>query len=142
MAYPAKGDLDPQLNSLVHDPDTALSAIASVDVEGAAMLQFYFSGYATLRKFYDIRDEEIHLQKGQRPRFRPLARKRAAAEALMTVITSAADNIYGGLYDQDRKSAVQVDGLMVLLGETLVFIDRESISHFSDVSNHMYLLLD
>jgi hypothetical protein len=95
-----------------------------------------------LRKFYDIRDDEIHLQKGQRPRFRPLARKRAAAEALMTVITSAADNIYGGLYDQDRKSAVQVDGLMVLLGEALVFIDRESISHFSDVSNHMYLLPD
>jgi hypothetical protein len=128
MAYPATGDMDAQLHSLVHDRDTALSAIASVDVEGAAMLQFYFSGYATLRKFYDIRDEEIHLQKGQQPRFRPLARKRAGAEALIAVIRSATDSIYGGLYDQDRKSAVQVDGLMVLLGEALVFMDRESIS--------------
>lgn len=95
------------------------------------MLQFYFSGYATLRRFYEIRDEAINLEKGQKPKYRPLARKRAAADALVAVIRSASDSIYGGLYDQDRDSAVQVDGLLALLGEALVFIDSKFTSHMN-----------
>ena len=125
MAYPPTADLDDDLRSLIQDPKTCLSAISSADAESAGMLQFYFSGYATLRRFYDIRDEAIHLEKGQKPKYRPLARKRAAAEALVAVIRSASDSIYGGLYDQDRDSAVQVDGLLALLGEALVFIDSK-----------------
>ncbi|KAK2756103.1 hypothetical protein FQN54_005510 [Arachnomyces sp. PD_36] len=124
MAYPPTDDLDDDLRSLIHDPKTCLSAIASTDAEAAGMLQFYFSGYATLRRFYEIRDEELHLEKGQKPKYRPLARRRAAAEGLVAVIRSASDSIYGGLYDQDRDSAVQVDGLLALLGEALVFIDK------------------
>ncbi|EEP77290.1 predicted protein [Uncinocarpus reesii 1704] len=123
-AYPPKSELDTQLRSLLYEPTAALSAIASVDNEGAAMLQFHFSGYATLRNYYDIRDEEVNLEPGQKPKHRPLARKRAAAQALTAVISSAADSIYGGLYDQDRKTAVQPDGLLVLLGESLALIEH------------------
>lgn len=89
------------------------------------MLQFYFSGYAALRSFYETRDEEVYLENGQEPKRRPLARKRAAAESLVAVVGSAADSIYGGLYDPERKAAVQVDGLLVLLAEVLVLSDRK-----------------
>jgi hypothetical protein len=125
-AYPATADLDEQLRSLMKEPKACLSSIAQVDEEAARILQFYLSGYATLRRFYEIRDEEFELQEGQRPRYKPLARRRAAAQALAAVIGSAADNIYGGLYDPDRDSAVQVDGLLALLGEACVFVNRES----------------
>ncbi|OJJ48114.1 hypothetical protein ASPZODRAFT_62552 [Penicilliopsis zonata CBS 506.65] len=123
-AYPVTGDLDEQLRSLIAEPKTCLSAIASVDDEAAQILQFYFSGYATLRRFYDIRDEAVGAKEGQLPRLKPLARRRAAAQALVAVISSAADSIYGGLYDPDRDSAVQVDGLLSLLGEALVLINQ------------------
>ncbi|OAX84033.1 hypothetical protein ACJ72_01592 [Emergomyces africanus] len=123
-AYPPASELDDQLRSLLYDPQASLSAIAAIDQEAAGMLQFYFCGYAAMRRFYDIRDEEVHLQKGERPKYRPLARKRAAADTLVAVIRSAADSIYGGLYDEERKSSVQVDGLLVLLGEVLVFMEE------------------
>ena len=88
------------------------------------MLHTHLTGYATLRKFYDLRDEEVNLEQGQKPRLRPIARKNAAATALLAVINSAADSIHGGLYDEDRGSIVQVDGLLALLGEAMVFVDR------------------
>ncbi|KAE8146726.1 Nup85 nucleoporin-domain-containing protein [Aspergillus avenaceus] len=125
-AYPASTDLDEQLESMIREPKACLSAVAAVDEEAASILQFYFSGYATLRRFYETRDEAVGLQEGQRPRFKPLARRRAAAQALVAVITSAADSIYGGLYDPDRDSAVQVDGLLALLGEALPFINQST----------------
>lgn len=40
------------------------------------------------------------------------------------MINSAADNIHGGLYDEDRGSVVPVDGLLAMLGEALVFVDQ------------------
>ncbi|KAH1527873.1 hypothetical protein KXX18_000848 [Aspergillus fumigatus] len=125
-AYPTSADLDEQLKALIRDPKTCLSAIAGSDEDAASILQFYFSGYATLRRFYEIRDEAIGLKEGQRPRFKPLARRRAAAQALVAVISSAADSIYGGLYDPGRDSAVQVDGLLTLLGEALPLIDQNT----------------
>ncbi|KAL4792756.1 hypothetical protein BDV19DRAFT_247356 [Aspergillus venezuelensis] len=126
-AYPASGDLDEQLRTLIREPKTCLLAIASADEEAASILQFYFSGYATLRRFYETRDEAISLPAGQKPRYKPLARRRAAAQALVAVISSAADSIYGGLYDPDRDSAIQVDGLLALLGEALPLIHSTSI---------------
>ncbi|KAJ6098628.1 hypothetical protein N7467_000163 [Penicillium canescens] len=123
-AYPATADLDSYLRSMMKEPKTCLSSIAEIDEEAARILQFYLSGYATLRRFYEIRDEEFELKEGERPRYKPLARRRAAAQALAAVIGSAADNIYGGLYDPDRDSAVQVDGLLALLGEALVFVSQ------------------
>lgn len=90
------------------------------------MLHTHLTGYATLRKFYDLRDMEAILGEGEKPRLRPIARKNAAATALLAVISSAADSIHGGLYDENRGSIVQVDGLLALLGEAMVFVNRKS----------------
>lgn len=130
-AFPAVSELDSQLRSLIKDPKACLSAIASVDEEAARILQYYLSGYATLRRFYETRDEALNLQDGQLPRYKPLARRRVAAKALTAVISSAADNIYGGLYDPNRDSAVQVDGLLALLGEALAFVNRKYTACYS-----------
>ncbi|KAL4779431.1 hypothetical protein BJX76DRAFT_89288 [Aspergillus varians] len=125
-AYPASDDLDEQLRAFIREPKTCLLAIANADEEAASILQFYFSGYATLRRFYETRDEAIGLSTGQKPRYRPLARRRAAAQALVAVISSAADSIYGGLYDPDRDSAIQVDGLLALLAEALPLVHQST----------------
>lgn len=55
---------------------------------------------------------------------KPVTTKRKAIEALITVIVSASDSIHGGLYDPDVDVVVQVDGLLALLGEALVFVHR------------------
>lgn len=130
LAYPPSSDLDNSLKSLVFSPKHSLTQIAELDSEAAELLQTYLSGYATLRQFYDLRDEEKQLKEGQKPSLRPLARKKAAAAALLAVINSAADNIYGGLYDENRGAVVPVDGLLALLGEALVFVDRTLTLYF------------
>ena len=53
-----------------------------------------------------------------------MARKEAAATALLALVASAGDNIRGGLYDESRGAVLKVDGLFALLGEALVFVDR------------------
>ena len=109
-----------------------------MDPKAAEMRHTYLTGYATLRKFYDLRDEEINLVEGQKPTTRSNARKTAAATALLAVINSAADNIQGGLFDENRGSIVQVDGLLSLLGEALVFVDR---TYYKLLHNSTSLLL-
>ena len=98
--------------------------MAEDDAEAAELLQFHLGGYATLRKFYDLRDEEVNLQEGQKPSLRIIARRKAAAAALLAVVASAADSIRGGLYDKTKETVVQVDGLLALLGEAMMFVDR------------------
>ena len=129
IAYPPISSLDPNLHSLIFTPESSLGQLASIDRTAAETLHIHLTGYATLRRFYDLRDEEVNLQKDQKPRLRPIARRNAAATALLAVIDSAADSIHGGLYDEDRGSIVQVDGLLALLGEAMVFVDRMSPSH-------------
>jgi hypothetical protein len=123
-AYPRDNELDEALRSLVSNPKTALGDIADSDPEAAEILQFYLVGYACIRRFYTLRDQDVSGGgSGQRSlTHRPLARKRAAAKALVAAIESGADAIYGGLYDPDRKSAVQVDGLLTLLGEATALL--------------------
>ena len=106
------------------DPERGLGTVAFHDQEAASMLHLYLTGYATLRKFYDLRDEEYNCEEGEKPRLRPLARKRAAAATLIAVIKSASDSIYGGLYDESRDSVIHVDGLLALLGEAVIFVNR------------------
>lgn len=118
--------MDEQLRALLHDAKSTLSSVAAVDSEGAGLLQFYFSGYATLRSFYEIRDEGEQSGQAGPSKRRSLARKRAAAKPLVAAIVSAADSIYGGLYDPSRLTAIHVDGLMVLLGEVLGLAECES----------------
>jgi Nup85 Nucleoporin len=125
-AYPPSSELDDDLRILVENPKRPLSKLDQIDAEAAGMLQFYLAGYACLRRFYNLRDEEINARaEGRTANMKPLARKRAAAKALIAVINSASDCIYGGLYDAERESAVQVDGLLTLLGELTVFIGRQ-----------------
>ncbi|MCJ1436198.1 hypothetical protein MMC27_005576 [Xylographa pallens] len=124
IAYPPLSSIDENLRALITTPRDTLLEIAEEDPVAAELLQFHLGGYATLRKFYDLRDEEVNLQEGQKPSLRTVARSKAAAAALLAVIASAADSIQGGLYDETKETVVQVDGLLALLGEARVFVDQ------------------
>lgn len=131
-AYPSEEDMDAGLRSLVDTPKTAFADIANEDTDAAAHLQFYMVGYACIRKFYTLRDAGISASK-RATKLQPAARSRAATKALIAAINSAADSIYGGLYDESRQSAIQVDGLLTLLGEAtaLLSVDQTSSSQES-----------
>ena len=131
IAFPPKSTMDVLLGGLIDTPRETLGLIAQVDQDAAKLLQFHLSGYATLRKFYDLRDQELYLQPGKKPEYRPIARQRKAAAALITVIASAADSIQGGLFDKDSKAVVHVDGLLALLGEVMVFVERTYLTKIS-----------
>ncbi len=137
-AYPALDDLDESLNSLITSPKQTLTKLASVDSEAASLLSNHLSGYATIRKYYDLRDEEVLLKSGEKPAHQPMARKRAAANALMVIIASAASSIRGGLYDPEIETVVQVDVLLPLLGEALVFVNQPKRTL---TLSHLYNLL-
>ena len=142
VAYPTTAELDANLRHLVESPRKALSDLVKTDPEAAEMLSFYLSGYACLRKFYNLRDEDILAKmEGRKPNMRLLARKREAAKALTAVISSAADCIYGGLYDPERQSAIQVDGLLTLLGEATVFLAHNAEQKQVLTSDQLYALL-
>ncbi|KAJ8603682.1 hypothetical protein MRB53_042063 [Persea americana] len=85
----------------------------------------------TLRKFYDLRDQDLlppvapdGAPQTHPPatRLRPLARKRQAATALFGIIQSASDCISGGLFDPTIEAVVPIDGLLALFGELLPFL--------------------
>ncbi|KAK4695287.1 hypothetical protein P7C71_g2436, partial [Lecanoromycetidae sp. Uapishka_2] len=124
IAFPPISDLDPNLHALIFTPEDSLAQLKEIDAKAAEILHTQLTGYAALRRFYDLRDEDVSPERGQKSGLRPMARKRAAAASLLAVINSAADDIHGGLYDPDRGSVVQVDGLMALLGEAMVFVNQ------------------
>ncbi|CAG8984252.1 hypothetical protein HYALB_00010508 [Hymenoscyphus albidus] len=123
-AYPPEADLDEYLKSLISYPKTSLVELSQMDYDAAELLRNSLSGYATLRKFYDLRDEEVLFTKAKKPRMGAVARKQEAARALMAVITSSGDNIRGGLYDEQNGAIVSVDFLLALLGEAMVFVNQ------------------
>lgn len=106
-------------------PMTVLSELRTIDLGAAELLSTQLSGYATLRRFYDLRDGELG-PSDESKALRPLARRRVAADALIAVIMSAADSIHGGLYDDAIDSVVPINGLIVLLGEALPFINQQT----------------
>ncbi|KAI9762074.1 MAG: hypothetical protein M1840_001483 [Geoglossum simile] len=124
MAYPPEAELDGKLNDLLSSPKETLKGLAESDPVAAQLLATHLSGYATLRKFYNLRDEGVNLLPGEKPKLREIARTKETAAALLAVIASSTDNIHGGLYDENRGAVVGVDGLMALLGEALVFVNR------------------
>jgi hypothetical protein len=139
-AFPPQAIIDPQLDALLNDQHATLHQVARQDVAAAQLLASQLSGYATLRRFYDLRDAdaakaaaEADVERDEETAsrkpgmLRPLARKREAARALMAVIESAADSIRGGLYDPEAQSVVQVDALMALLCEALPLMNRKSL---------------
>jgi hypothetical protein len=138
MAYPPPSELDEALSSLITSPKQTLTKLASLDSEAASMLSNHLSGYATIRKFYDLRDQELVLPDGEKPAHRPMARKRAAANALSVIIASASSSIRGGLYDPEIETVVQVDVLLPLLGEALVFVNQPKRTL---TLRHLYSLL-
>lgn len=116
-AFPPANELDDYLYKLLNDRNSTLENLAVQDMEGAELLGKMLSGYASLRQFYDIRDNESSL-----PNATPHARRQQAATALISVIASSDDNIRGGLFDQTRDGIVSEDFLLALLGEALVFV--------------------
>jgi hypothetical protein len=122
-AFPPEPELDDHLRRLVASPKDALTEISRMDFEAAELLHKMLSGYATLRKFYNLRDEAVALKDGK-PKNGAVARKVEAASALMAVISSSDDNIRGGLYDEERGAVVNVDFLLALLGEAMVFVNQ------------------
>lgn len=124
LAYPPEADVDDQLRSFIISPQSTLTDIAVLDIDAAKLLQKSLSGYATLRKFYDLRDGDVYVS-AEQLKLGPLARKRQAAIALITVIDSSSDHIRGGLYDRECGAVVNVDFLLALLGESLRFVGQE-----------------
>ncbi|KAF1924826.1 uncharacterized protein M421DRAFT_71604 [Didymella exigua CBS 183.55] len=115
ISYPAVADLDTSLRSLITSPKQTLTKLANQDTEAASILSQHLSGYATIRKFYDLRDSSPS----------PSASlKRQAAAALLVIISSAASSIQGGIYDADTETVIAVDVLLPLLGESLVFLNQ------------------
>ncbi|KAF2731571.1 hypothetical protein EJ04DRAFT_514514 [Polyplosphaeria fusca] len=125
IAYPPHDELDDMLHSLITCPKQTLTQEAQTDPEAARILSTYLSGYATIRKFYDTRDEEILCAEGEKPKHRPMERKKIAGAALMVIIQSAASSLRGGRYDPKVETVIQVDVLLTLLGEALVFVNQE-----------------
>jgi hypothetical protein len=128
LAYPPEGEMDNHLQRLISSPKSTLTEMSKMDFEAAQLLHKMLSGYATLRRFYDIRDEEVRLAAGEKPKLGALSRKSEAVSALMAVIASSDDNIRGGLYDESRGAVVSVDFLLALLGEALVFVNQPQLS--------------
>lgn len=123
-AFPARPDMDAHLGRLVSSPKAALTEISRVDGEAAEILSTLLSGYATVRKFYDLRDEEVNSAVGERLKPRTIGRKADAAAALVAVVNSADASIRGGLYDDSRDAVISVDFLLALLGEAMVFVNQ------------------
>lgn len=120
-AYPPETELDEDLKNLLRKRTETLESRAKQDLEAAQLLGRMLSGYATLRKFYEIRDEG---KLEDMSPSRALTLRKQAALALVAVIASSDDNIRGGLYDDTRDAVVSEDFLLALLGEATVFINQ------------------
>lgn len=131
-AYPPQDKLDERLREFIESPKETLNSLAVIDFEAAQRLSAWLSGYATLRKFYDLRDATDEKASNA------FKRKRSAATALLAVITSANDPIKGGLFDSSTEVVVPLDTLLVLLGEALPSL-RESPPLFS--TSQLFTLL-
>jgi hypothetical protein len=118
-SMPAQDYLDPKFEDLIGKDRTALRDLAHTDMEAATLLSSHLSGYATLRKFYDLRDQDLITSTTAHPPLKSLTRRREAANALFVLIKSAADCIPGGLFDPEVETVIPAEGLLALLAETL-----------------------
>lgn len=116
--YPPESELDDAMSKLLKERTITLENLAKKDLEAAELLGKMLSGYATLRKFYELRDGD------GTGSVKSLRRRQQAATALTFVIASADDNIRGGLYDDSRDAVVSEDFILALLGEASVFINQ------------------
>ncbi|ROT41486.1 hypothetical protein SODALDRAFT_377155 [Sodiomyces alkalinus F11] len=121
--FPPREDLDDHLHRLLTERSKTLEQYAQQDLEAAQLLGRMLSGYATLRKFYEIRDTPGLASMSSH---KAAALRRQAATAIVAVISSSDDNIRGGLYDERRDAVVSEDFLLALLGEALAFVNSGS----------------
>ncbi|KAL8712062.1 MAG: hypothetical protein Q9225_007012, partial [Loekoesia sp. 1 TL-2023] len=56
-AFPPSDSLDDNLRVLVERPKESLAALANLDPDAAQLIHVQLTGYASLRRFYDLRDE-------------------------------------------------------------------------------------
>lgn len=130
LAYPPEDELDEAMRSLVSTPKQTLAKLAVIDPAMRDTLLHYIAGYATIRKLYSFRD---HNPSGKSPTttLHPLARRKEALSSIISLLQSASDPIHGGLFDSTIDSAVPVDTLLVLLAETLPFVNhpKSLLSH-------------
>lgn len=134
--YPPQDALDDQLESLLNDQRNTLHRISKVDLEAAQLIASHLSGYALLRRFYELRDENDDDEDGPRSGLRPMARKREASKAILGLVQSAADSINGGLFDAEADAVVQIDTLLTLLGEALPLLSRECTDETATTERH------
>lgn len=121
---PPSSSLDNNLRALLETPKESLAVLRNIDAEAAQLIHHGLTGYASLRRFYDLRDAGSSANKDRTGGLQTIARRKAAVSTLIAVINSAADNIHGGLYDENRGSIVPIDGLLTLLGEAFVFVNQ------------------
>ncbi|KAF4548715.1 Nucleoporin NUP85-like protein [Elsinoe fawcettii] len=133
-AWPARGEMDAKLEELVGDQVRIVGRLAGVDREAGRLLASGLSGYASLRRFYELRDEEVEddgdeemadaedasvLVAKKKSGLRPKERRKEMVRSIVALVDSAATSIRGGLYDAEARGVVQVDALLALLGEAL-----------------------
>lgn len=123
VSMPAARNIDPKLQSLISHERVALTDLGHVDLEAAQLLASHLSGYAMLRKFYDLRDQDM-LANSASP-LKPLERRRQAAASLSAVMKSAADCIPGGLFDPEAETVIPAEGILALFGECLPFLGQD-----------------
>jgi hypothetical protein len=119
--------MDERLKKLLKSPLKAIKEFGNTDIEAGRYLSTYLSGYATIRRFYETRDEA--LEQGQESKRDETEGRRRAAVALVAAINSASDSIRGGLLDTNVDNVIPVDHLLVLLGEALAFVNRKRLQH-------------
>lgn len=142
-AYPATNELDPKLAELLSDQVRVVSRLARMDVEAAKLLATRLSGYAALRRFYELRDEDEEdedededmadgdeedsvIMRKKKSGLRPAARREEMVKAIVALVDSAGESIRGGLFDAEAAGVVQVDALLGLLGEAMGLLHRKS----------------
>ncbi|CCD44162.1 hypothetical protein ACHAP3_005239 [Botrytis cinerea] len=123
-AYPPEAELDDHLQRLISSPKNALNEMSSMDLEAAELIHTSLSGYATLRRFYTLRDQEVMSSPGSKPAMGAITRRSEAANALLALIISSDDNIRGGIYDEDRGAVIPVHYILALLGEAMPFVNQ------------------
>ncbi|TLD38448.1 hypothetical protein E2P81_ATG00991 [Venturia nashicola] len=126
MAYPPRSELDERMRNFISSPKQTFTSLAAIDLDAAQHLSTWLSGYATVRKFYELRDAEVHSRSNETSSQRVLSRKKDAAEALLISVASANHPIRGGLFDPSTEVVIPVDSLLVLLGEALPLLNEKS----------------
>ena len=99
-AYPAPSALDHNLHALVFAPKESLEHLALIDDAAAQMLHTYMTGYATLRRFYDIRDEAANPPGSETSKQGPPARKTASSTAPQITSTAASSTKRAALWSK------------------------------------------